>query len=119
MAIDIRRTNDRGCRAWLENVLLSLESTGVLEATRERTPPHYHVAIFPRPYARYVANLEARAADTRLASSSSLDYRVRRGDSLWNIAREHGTSVEELKTANGLTGSRIYAGQLLQIPVAR
>jgi LysM repeat protein len=119
MAMDIRRTNNRGCRAWLENVLLSLEGSGVLEATRERYPPHYHVAVYPRPYARYVADLQTRATDTRLASDPSQDYRVRRGDSLWTIARNHGTTVEELKAANNLRGSRIYAGQLLQIPVAR
>jgi LysM repeat protein len=77
------------------------------------------VAIFPRPYARYVADLETRAEDAPSNPASSLDYRVRRGDSLWTIAREHGTSVEELKAANHITGSRIYAGQLLQIPVAR
>ena len=107
-----------GCRSWLEKVLLSLEKTGVLEATRESHPPHYHVALFPKPYARYVANL-TNQANTRMASADALDYQVRRGDSLWDIARTHGTTVDRLREENELSGSRIYAGQLLKIPVSR
>jgi LysM repeat protein len=118
MAVDIRRTNNMSCRSWLENVLLSLEKTGVLDATRESRPPHYHVALFPKPYARYVANL-ADQANTRVASTDVLDYQVRRGDSLWDIARIHGTTVDRLKEENELRGSRIYAGQVLKIPVGR
>jgi hypothetical protein len=119
MAIDVRRSNSRACRSWLEGVLLSLEASGVLEATREYRPPHYHIAVFPEPYARYVDQLKARQADTRMASADVLEYRVRRGDSLWDIAQSHGTSVNELKEANDLSGSRIYAGQLLRVPVTR
>ncbi len=116
MAVDVRRSNNMACRSWLENVLLSLEKTGVLEATRESRPPHYHIALFPRPYARYVANMSTRA-DTRLASAEVQDYQVRRGDSLWDIARSHGTTVDRLKEENDLRGSRIYAGQVLRIPL--
>ena len=61
MAIDLRRPAGR-CRGWLEAVLLSLEARGVLEATRERRPPHYHVAVYPKPYAAYVSALTAGAA---------------------------------------------------------
>lgn len=120
MAIDIRRSNSRACRSWLESVLLSLEGSGVLEATRESYPPHYHIAVFPKPYARYVESLAARRAETRMASAGDvLEYRVRRGDSLWEIAQSHGVSVDRLKRENNLTGSRIYAGQLLKVPVAQ
>jgi LysM repeat protein len=41
---------------------------------------------------------------------------VNRGDSLWSIARRHGTSVEVLKAINGLRNSAITAGQTLQVP---
>jgi hypothetical protein len=119
MAIDVRRSNSRACRSWLESLLLSLEATGVLEATREYYPPHYHIALFPQPYTRYVAALSARQAETRVASADVVDYRVRNGDSLWNIARAHGTSVDKLMNENDLKGSRIYAGQLLKVPVTR
>jgi len=118
MAVDIRRTNNMACRSWLESVLLSLERAGVLEATREARPPHYHVALFPRPYARYVSEL-TQDTNSRVASTDALDYQVRRGDSLWDIARSHGTTVDRLKAENDLRGNRIYAGQVLRIPGGR
>jgi hypothetical protein len=113
MAVDIRRTNQRTCRVWIEDVLLSLERSGVLEATRERFPPHYHIAIFPRPYARYVAALPDQSLPN---PDTVIHYTVRRGDSLWTIARDYGIDVDDLKEANGLTGNQIYAGQTLRIP---
>ena len=121
MAVDLRVSSRRACRGWLEDVLLSLERAGVLEATRERTPPHFHVALFPRQYASYVDGV---VSDQALASASSpvvdlrkVEYRVRSGDSLWTIARRLGTTVERLKVENGLASSRIYAGQVIEVSV--
>jgi hypothetical protein len=139
MAVDLRRSNNRACRSWIENVLLSLEGSGVLEATRERRPPHYHVALFANQYAGYVKRMttasiaeatrtaeatgtaEARRTSeaTRTAAAGPLEYRVRSGDSLWGIAERHGTTVERLQSANEIRGSRIYAGQLLTVPSTR
>lgn len=46
-------------------------------------------------------------------------YRVKRGDTLWKIARKHGVSVKSLKKANNLYTTRIKPGQLLKIPTSR
>jgi hypothetical protein len=65
MAADLRIPRDSSCRAWLEATLLDLERRGVVDATRERAPPHYHVAVFPREYAHLAARrdeAEARSA---------------------------------------------------------
>jgi hypothetical protein len=113
MAMDLRMSRQPTCRRWLESTLLSLEGRGVLVATRERRPPHYHVAVFPRQYAQYVRSLPDR---TLPRVADVIHYQVRRGDSLWGIARSHGVPVDTLKEANRLAGSRIYAGQVLQIP---
>jgi LysM repeat protein len=115
MAVDLRYSTNRNCRAWLERVLTSLEGTGVLEATRERYPAHYHIALFPTQYERYVDALTSRTTQ-RLGQVA---YRVRTGDSLWTIARDHGTTVDVLKAKNGLRGSTIYAGQVLEVPQGR
>jgi hypothetical protein len=112
MALDIRYSWNRACRDWLEGVLVSLERQGVLEATLERRPRHYHVAIFPNQYSDYVETLAAREAD----GEPQQEYRVRRGDSLWTIARAHGTTVDRLKDHNGIRGNRIFAGQLIDLP---
>jgi hypothetical protein len=60
MAVDLRVSNNAKCRSWLEKTLLALETRGVLDATRERRPPHYHIAIFPTRYLHYVAQLTKR-----------------------------------------------------------
>jgi LysM repeat protein len=225
MAVDLRISKIAKCRNWLEHTLLALEKQGVLDATRERRPAHYHIAVFPQPYLTYVARLDSRGAtrlatnvqpgsaptrvadatpgtasgnapavaaagqtgasdaqakaaaydsvaqssaaantrpetgataereppatppvagqstsgsDTKQAQSetttanpgasaravqaqeentpTTIDYRVHRGDTLWSIARRHGTSVRELKALNNLSGTRIAAGQVIIVP---
>ncbi len=121
MAVDLHKSSNRACRAWLRETLLELERTGVLEATEEFSPPHFHVAVYPAPYTRYVAKL-ADASTVRLASNGEVDlerYRVREGDTLWDIAREHDTSVHAIKLANDLDGSLIQPGDTLLIPSRR
>jgi membrane-bound lytic murein transglycosylase D len=49
------------------------------------------------------------------AGTTTTTYRVRRGDNLTVIARRHGMTVQELRRANKLRGSRIYAGQVLKV----
>lgn len=43
-------------------------------------------------------------------------YRVRPGDNLWRIARQHGTEPRDIQRANGLSSTRIFPGQVLQLP---
>lgn len=121
MAMDLRLSRNANCRQWLEGVLLSLERAAVLEATRERYPAHYHVALFPRQYASYVRRVTEAEPQLlqRVASNVAeqvLDHQVRRGDSLWTIAREYGTTVDRIRAENRLRSDRILAGQTLKVP---
>lgn len=112
MATDIRRTNDMRCRGWLEATLLHLEDAGVVEATRERRPPHYHVAVFPRPFEDYVATggtIDPSGGEGRF-------HLVRSGETLGEIAERYGTTIRTLRRENRLRSSRIYVGQVLRIP---
>jgi hypothetical protein len=57
MAVDLRIPARLRNRKWLEQTLLALEDKAVLDVTRERRPKHYHIAVFPAQYERYVAQL--------------------------------------------------------------
>ena len=108
MAMDLRRTWSRTCRGWLEGTLLTLESVGILDATLESNPIHYHVAVYPWRY--------REVGDEYLINGKPSLYLVNRGDTLSKIARRTATSIEEVKQVNGLSSSRIYAGQVLKLP---
>jgi len=140
MAVDLRISRKASCRKWLERTLTSLEARGVIDATRERRPAHYHIAVFPESYTRYVAALTgkdpaevapngkgmkiARANGASYASVLPVGrpddeegtYTVREGDSLWSIARRFDLRVAELKEANNISGNKIVPGQKLSIP---
>jgi hypothetical protein len=77
MAVDLRRPRGR-CLAWLRRTLVSLERTGVIEATEERHPAHFHVAVYPRPYLRYVRGESVRRGKgvTRSAEGRRAGRRV-------------------------------------------
>jgi len=126
MAVDLRRPTRGSCLRWLRQTLLDVEGEGVIDATEERRPPHFHVAVFPRQYAAYVQGRTGTKHRASLASSDDkrpprrtsvrATYRVREGDSLWTIARRHGVSVARIKEANGLSSSRLAVGQKIVIP---
>lgn len=110
MALDLRIPRNPKCRQWLEDLLLSLERINVLEATKERNPPHYHVAVFSHYYRDYVQRLEQRR------KNQYEKYTVRKGDSLWSIARRFNTSVSKLKEINNLKSNNIRYGQTILVP---
>lgn len=115
MAVDLRKPTRSPCLKWLRSTLLSLERAGVIEATEERHPPHFHVAVFPGPYKSYVERVTGRPL--RLAGQSAGTYVVRRGDTLWEIARRHDTTVRELLQINNRSSETIRIGEKLKIPV--
>lgn len=43
-------------------------------------------------------------------------YTVKKGDSLWNIAKNNNTTVNELKKLNNLTSNSLSIGQQLKLP---
>ena len=54
-------------------------------------------------------------APATLAADGSKTVTVRRGDSLWTIARAHGVSTGELMTMNNLNSSVIHPGDRLTV----
>jgi membrane-bound lytic murein transglycosylase D len=49
------------------------------------------------------------------AAASGSRYRVRSGDTLWEIAQRFGTSIRDLMEKNNLSKTAIYAGQMLLV----
>jgi len=71
--------------------------------------------IVPVPLDREFAESKSRAPREYQAEGSV--YTVRSGDTMWDIARAFGTSVDALRRINYIErGSRIYVGQKLRVP---
>lgn len=121
MAMDLRRPYPGPCRKWIEDTLLYLEGQKVLEATRESSPAHFHVALFPRQYIGHVSRLTGTPA-AAIAESISMGpttYEVKRKDTLWLISRRYDTTPEAIQRVNGLRTTAIYPGQVLRIPAGQ
>ena len=70
-----------------------------------------------------VAHDSTPAAITPLATGDSLrkeplpqTHTVRKGDTLWDLARFYGVSVDRLRTVNKLSGDVILPGRTLLVP---
>ena len=71
--------------------------------------------IVPVPLDRDYSASRSKKKETYAADGSV--YTVRAGDTMWDIARAFGTTVNSLRRINYIgRGSRIYVGQKLKIP---
>jgi nucleoid-associated protein YgaU len=141
IAVDLRRPPAGPCQTWVRNALAELENKGFIEATEERHPAHLHVAVLtepgrvatlppldlgtlanrtPAPAApRAVSPLPAatRAVARQQSVTKERTYRVRAGDTLWDVAQKNGVSVRALARANHRSErSVLRPGVSLRIP---
>lgn len=49
------------------------------------------------------------------SSSDKIEHKVKRGESLYTIAKQYGTSVDALMTANNLSSNKLFVGQTIKI----
>ncbi|MFC7392881.1 LysM peptidoglycan-binding domain-containing protein [Scopulibacillus cellulosilyticus] len=70
-----------------------------------------------RIYAGHTLNVpdDNKTSGNSFAGTDSSTYTVKSGDTLWGIAKSHGTTVSAIKSLNGLKGDTIYAGQHLKL----
>jgi len=57
----------------------------------------------------------APAAKSATATAAASKYKVKKGDTLWEVAQRFGTSIRSLMELNKLNESAIYAGQILLV----
>jgi hypothetical protein len=103
MAVDLRVSRSALCVDWLEGELLMLEEQGLLDATREYRPPHFHIAVFPGPYEEHVA---AFVADSAARADAA------RADSVRTVTALRVASAEPAApgaTPGGLPGTLLLA----------
>jgi len=135
MAVDLRRSDSAGCRQWLETVLLDLENKGVVEATREQYPPHYHVAVFPNPYSQYLAEgnklpeiqvarstqetaSRARVTRTRTVRSRS-SVKIAKGRSSRSHGRAAVVTASHRRSSGHASSSRLASHRVTSKKAAR
>ncbi len=86
----------------------AVQSVALTESPRQ---PVVSTAAAPEP-------APVRLPDPPSVPAATTIYEVRRGDTLWRIARSHGVTVPALEAANRITGARVMVGQRLVIPVS-
>ncbi len=75
--------------------------------------------IVPVPLDREYHSTSSAARQNREYQAKNAVYSVRSGDTMWDIARAFGTTVDVLRRINYIErGSRIYVGQKLKIPAS-
>lgn len=78
-----------------------------------------HQQKMAKAIARGVADYFARKAPPGTwLSAHAAEYKVKRGDTLGEIAQKFNTSVEKLRARNALYSNNLHAGQVIKIPVS-
>ena len=132
IAVDLRRPPAGRCQTWLRQALAELEIHGYVEATEERRPVHLHVAVLTEPgtvvalpplVTGTLARGTPRPQQSNGVTAATRDvirtrtYLVRRGDTLWDVARRNGVSVRALARANRRSERAVlHAGTTLRLP---
>lgn len=93
----------------------ALRSTNKLRGTTIHPGQDLLIAAAPRTDVRVAARDMEQQADAPRRTPGK--HTVRRGDTLWSIARSRGVSLDRLATTNGLSNAAtLSVGQVLDIP---
>ena len=87
--------------------------------TTARVTPGQQLVIPRAPTALLTAMAERPAVEPAASDSAKTTYRVRRGDTLYSIARSFNTTVASLRSWNKIRGDRIVPGDLLTVSPAK
>ncbi len=103
---------------WVQGVFSSKNGgRGIVRHVRgHRT--HLHIRFFNPDAQKRAQRLYSLLVEKNLVPPVTVyaTFRAKKGDTLGKIAKKYGSSVEELKRANGLKKSLIVAGRVYKIP---
>lgn len=106
----------------LENILslldLGYQKQGKGEALLSPTLSLYTKLTAPMTKTILTACEKTEGESEKKVCPALTIYFVQAGDTLWNIAKKYGTTVEKIKNANGLEDSNLHIGRKLLIPKA-
>ena len=114
--VTIKGTHDLSVLSRLANTSLQELKTLNPELTQWASPPvsSYSLRIPTSTKNRFISGYKELPTDSK---STIVKHYVRKGDTLMRISKRYNISLSDLKTANRISGSRIYIGQHLLIPV--
>jgi membrane-bound lytic murein transglycosylase D len=89
-------------------------------AVYDAYPAYFGELVLDRPSspASNVKVAAAKPAPAKTAPAKAAageKYKVKKGDTLWQVAQRFGTSIRSLMELNNLNESVIYAGQILLV----
>jgi hypothetical protein len=71
MAVDFRKPRTPACLGWMRKNLVMLEDRGVIEATEEMHPPHFHVAVLQQHPEPHIQLTNVAAGDISIPGSAT------------------------------------------------
>lgn len=71
--------------------------------------------IYPGKKIKLPGSGGGRSQASASVNPNAKTYKVRRGDSLWTIAKKFGTSISNLKRINNLYSTKLRVGQVLRL----
>jgi LysM repeat protein len=92
------------------------ESATPIPSMTPTTEPSPTATTEPGVTVEPTATTEPQPTATTAPTTGGFDHVVQAGDTLWGLALRFGTTVEAIKSANGLTSDTIYKGDTLTIP---
>ena len=87
-----------------------------LRSSRLKIGQKLHIPDLSPKQAKQSTAQAAQLKKKVVASTKTSVYTVRRGDTLWDISRRYGVSVNTLMRSNGLRTKKLSIGQKLRIP---
>ena len=80
-------------------------------------PTYFGELVMDRPSApvKVAAAKPAAAKTPQMKAAPTEKYKVKKGDTLWQVAQRFGTTIRSLMELNNLNESVIYAGQILLV----